>query len=153
MLIEILISLVSLCFIVILFQFCKCKKQNIEGFYEISGIEQKLQRQINKKKLAEKFVTKEEIDKIEQNTIEILSNIQTIKNKMNNKMTIQEEEFDDTELLNKFKKIDEEIDENIIEPNAIDDDDDEYDKLHESEEEEDVVEGFMERTTHNCDII
>lgn len=151
MLMPILIAMVSLCFIVVLFQFCKCKKRNVEGFYEISGLETKLKQQINHEKLSEGFVTKEEIDKLEQNTIQVLSNIQNIKNKMNNKMTIQEEEFDDTELLDKFRKIDEEIDEDITEPNAVDDEDeDEYDALDESEE---VIEGFMERTTHNCDFV
>lgn len=153
--IEIAVAFFSLCLIVFLFQFCKCRKQTVEGFYEISStdLESKLKQQINREKLSEMFVTKEEIDKLERSTIQILGDIQSIKGKMNKKKTVQEEDFDDTELLNKFKRIDEEIADDDLD--AVDDDEDEYDAIDSVEEDDadDVVEGFMERTTHNCDSI
>jgi hypothetical protein len=153
MMIEIAVAFFSLCLIVFLFQFCKCRKQTVEGFYEISstGLESKLAQQINRDKLSEMFVTREEIDKLERSTIQILGDIQSIKGKMNKKKTVQEEDFDDTELLNKFKRIDEEIAGDDLD--AVDDDEDEYDAINSVEEDDadDVVEGFMERTTHNCD--
>lgn len=153
MMIEIAVAFLSLCLIVLLFQFCKCRKQTVEGFYEITNsnsLENRLAVQINREKLSEMFVTKEEIDKLERSTIQILGDIQSIKGKMNKKKTVQEEDFDDTALLDKFKRIDEEIQSDDLD----DDDDDEYDAIDSVEDDDDnLVEGFMERTTHNCDSI
>lgn len=154
MIVEIVVAVISLCLIVLLFQFCKCKKKTVEGFYEITnisdGLKKKLAHQINREKLSEMFVTKEEIDKLEQSTIQVLSNIQSIKSKLHKKKTIQEEEFDETELLDKFKRIDEEMSDDGLD--AVDDDEEEeaYDTISGGG---DLVEGFVEMTTHNCDSI
>jgi len=141
MLLEICLALLSLIVIIIIFQFCRCNK--IENFDnslldEIKNIHLKQ----NLMSL-EKFVTQDDISMLEESTLQMLSSIQNIKNKF--KKNEVNEEIDETLLTELSETINEEDDDNDMEEEITDDDDYEND-----DEKDDVVEGFMDRSTHNC---
>jgi hypothetical protein len=86
----------------------------------------------------EEFITQDDISLLEESTLQMLSGIQNIKNKLK-KMEV-DEEVDETLLTELNETINEEED----------DLDEEMDEDYDDEEDDDVVEGFMERSTHNC---
>lgn len=137
MLLELCLALLGLIVIIIIFQFCKCNK--VEKF-ETSLVNEMKQIDMKKQLLqntTEEFITQDDISLLEESTLQMLSGIQNIKNKL--KKIEVNEEIDETLLteLNDTLNEEDDIDEEI---NDEDDDD----------EEDDVVEGFMERSTHNC---
>ena len=138
MLFEISLALFSLIIIIIIFQFCKCNK--IEKFESDSNLQQQMKRLDLKKQLmtnTEEFITQDDISQLEESTLQMLSGIQNIKNKL--KKTEVNEEIDEsllTELHDTINEEDSDDEEEIIE------DDD--------EDNDDIVEGFMEKSTHNC---
>tara|TARA_Y100000389_G_scaffold194189_1_gene223868 strand:+ start:923 stop:1348 length:426 start_codon:yes stop_codon:yes gene_type:complete len=137
MLLEICLALLSLIVILIIFQFCKCKQ--IENFDNTLVNEMKSIDLKNKlMSTTEEFITQDDISLLEESTLQMLSGIQNIKNKLK-KMEVNEE-IDDSLL--------EELNETINEEE--DNDLDEEMNEDEEEEDDDVVEGFMERSTHNC---
>tara|TARA_Y100000389_G_C16956584_1_gene269041 strand:- start:110 stop:421 length:312 start_codon:yes stop_codon:yes gene_type:complete len=85
----------------------------------------------------EEFITQDDISLLEESTLQMLSGIQNIKNKL--KKTEVNEEIDETLLT--------ELNETITEEDDLDED---YEDDNDEEEDDDVVEGFMERSTHNC---
>jgi len=137
MLFEIFLAIFSLIVIIIIFQFCKCNK--IEKF-ENSLVDEV--KKINLKKqlmsTTEEFITQDDISLLEESTLQMLSGIQNIKNKLK-KMEV-DEEIDETLLT--------ELNETINEEDDLDEELEEDDNYE--EEDDDVVEGFMERSTHNC---
>ena len=142
MLFEICLAVFSLIVIIIIFQFCKCNK--IEKFdnslvNEMKNIDLKKQLMST----TEEFITQDDISLLEESTLQMLSGIQNIKNKL--KKIEVDEEIDETLLTELNETINEEddLDEEMEEDYEDDNDNDE-------EEDDDVVEGFMERSTHNC---
>ena len=137
MLFEICLAVFSLIVIIIIFQFCKCNK--IEKFdnslvNEMKNIDLKKQLMTT----TEEFITQDDISLLEESTLQMLSGIQNIKNKL--KKIEVDEEIDETLLT--------ELNETINEEDDLDEEmEEDYD---DEEEDDDVVEGFMERSTHNC---
>lgn len=143
MLLEICLALLSLIVIIIIFQFCKCNQ--VEKFENTLANEMK---SIGLKKrlmsTTEEFITTDDISLLEESTLQMLSGIQNIKNKLK-KMEVNEEEIDDSLL--------EELNETINEEDDLEEElkEDEEDEDYEDDEGgDDVVEGFMEQSTHNC---
>ena len=139
MLFEIFLTVLSLIIIVIIFQFCKCNK--IETFD--NSLEEMLKNTDFKKQLmstSEKFITHDDISLLEESTLQMLSGIQNIKNKLK-KMEVHEE-IDETLLT--------ELNETINEEDDLDEEMENEEDYENDEEDDDVVEGFMERSTHNC---
>ena len=136
MIFEICLAVFSLIVIIIIFQFCKCNK--IEKFdnslvNEMKNIDLKNRLMST----TEEFITQDDISLLEESTLQMLSGIQNIKNKL--KKTEVNEEIDETLLT--------ELNETITEEDDLDED---YEDDNDEEEDDDVVEGFMERSTHNC---
>ena len=136
MIFEICLAVFSLIVIIIIFQFCKCNK--IEKF-DNSLVNEMKNIDLKKRLMSttEEFITQDDISLLEESTLQMLSGIQNIKNKL--KKTEVNEEIDETLLT--------ELNETITEEDDLDED---YEDDNDEEEDDDVVEGFMERSTHNC---
>tara|TARA_Y100000389_G_scaffold90039_1_gene86582 strand:- start:5759 stop:6193 length:435 start_codon:yes stop_codon:yes gene_type:complete len=140
MILEICLALFSLIVIIIIFQFCKCVE--IEKF-ENTILESEIKTINMKKQLmstTEEFITHDDISLLEESTLQMLSGIQNIKNKL--KKTEVDEEIDETLIT--------ELNETIYEEDEVDEEMEDGLDDEEDDEEDDIVEGFMERSTHNC---
>ena len=142
MLLEICLALITLVVIIIIHQFCKCNQ--IEKF-DNTLINKMKKNDIRKKLISstEEFITQDDISLLEESTLQMLSGIQNIKNKIKKKEI--NEEIDETLLteLNEHTNLDEEDEE-------YEDEDEDEEKDDDVDDDDDVVEGFMERSTHNC---
>ena len=81
MLFEICLPVFSLIVIIIIFQFCKCKE--IEKFD--NSLDNEMKNIDLKKQLmstTEEFITQDDISLLEESTLQMLSGIQNIKNKL-----------------------------------------------------------------------
>jgi hypothetical protein len=151
-LLSVILAVVSFSIIILIFRMCKyTKNKTIENF---SSIEDLIKKKHLKEKLLniEKFVSIEEIDDIETKTMDVLKDIQSMKDK------IKEKEYKDS-----FDEeaIEDELMEIIVEEEEEEEEKEEEEKEEEKEEKEEAatndedndIEGFVEHTTHSCGMV
>jgi len=143
--ITIVISLLAFISVLTIFRFCKCEK-NIETFQDLEDILKKTEL---KDKLYESFVDKNNtifdgLEELNTKTLDIMSSIKRLKDIVISSKV--EEEIEVTEeqkgILDEFNSIKLDLEEEDVQ------DDDELDEN--DEENDDLVEGFIEHSTHNC---
>lgn len=141
---TIVISLFAILSVLTIFRFCKCKK-TIENFQDL---EQVIKNKKVKEKLHETFVDKDNtimdhLEELNTKTLDMMGSIKKMKDILSSSKI--EEEIEVTEeqkgILDEFNSIKLELEEEN-EDDEVEDDDDEVN--------DDLVEGFIEHSTHNC---
>ena len=143
-LLPFLLSVVSLLIIIVIFRMCKCtKKDTLENFKEPSTLEDLLKMKKLREKILkiEDFVSIEEIDDIESKTLDILKDIQSVKDRLQSKES--KDSFDEESIENELTEL-------IVEEEDSKEDDS---KEEDDDIEDDDIEGFVEHSTHSCGLI
>lgn len=155
-LINIFIVSSTILLIVIVFRMCKCSSmKHTENFLQL---EQKLSKKKLSKQLSETFTTSSlstKVDILEQKALELLQGISDIKSELklqSQNTNVMEEDLleeeltvDEKNIINELASINQEIEKNVI-----DDDDDEDTNNFSNIENDDLVEGFIEKSTSTC---